>query len=91
MAWPSRTSRLDTQRAAREQLVETIAGAMPAPHRKFLVGFKKRTPDWEKLGLPDAAEPPAVEFKQLNLDKLPDDVRAKLVERLSKVLGIEDG
>ncbi|RWP37433.1 nucleotidyl transferase AbiEii/AbiGii toxin family protein [Mesorhizobium sp.] len=82
---------LDSLLAAREQLVETITGDMPAAHREFLVGFKKGTPDWEKLGLPDAAELPAVKFKQLNLDKLPKDVRAKFVERLSKVLGIEDG
>ncbi|SEI21797.1 hypothetical protein SAMN05216228_10839 [Rhizobium tibeticum] len=87
------TSRLTryTLLAAREQIVETITGAMPAAHREFLVGFKKGTPDWEKLGLPDAAELPAVKFKQINLDKLPREVRAKHVDSLSKVLGIEDG
>ena len=75
--------------AAREQLVKGLIGGMPATHREFLVGFKKGTPDWDKLGLPAAAELPAVRFKQLNLDKLPGGVRGKLVRDLAEFLGVE--
>ncbi|RWQ45680.1 MAG: nucleotidyl transferase AbiEii/AbiGii toxin family protein [Mesorhizobium sp.] len=75
---------------ARTQLVEILVGGMPQAHREFLVGFKKGEPDWENLGVAGAADLPAVKFKQLNLDKLPKDMRAKFVERLSKVLGIDD-
>lgn len=75
---------------AREQLVEILIGAMPAAHREFLIGFKKGAPDWDKLGLTGAAELPAVKFKQFNLDKLSDDIRAGLAQRLATVLGISD-
>lgn len=75
--------------AAREQLVKGLIGGMPATHREFLVGFKNGTPDWDKLGLPAAAELPAVRFKQLNLDKLPAGVRGKLVRDLAEFLGVE--
>ncbi|MBB3148573.1 putative nucleotidyltransferase component of viral defense system [Phyllobacterium trifolii] len=74
--------------AARAQLVEILIGGMPQAHREFLVGFKKGEPDWKKLGLAGAAELPAVKFKQLNLDKLPKDVRAKLVANLAEKLGV---
>lgn len=73
---------------ARAQLVETLIGAMPMPHREFLVGFKKGAPDWDKLGLAGAADLPAVRFKQQNLDKLTGNARASLTERLATVLGI---
>lgn len=73
---------------ARAQLVETLIGAMPMPHREFLVGFKKGAPDWDKLGLAGAADLPAVRFKQQNLDKLNGRTRASLTERLATVLGI---
>lgn len=80
---------LDELIAAREQLVKDLIGGMPAAHREFLVGFKKGTPDWDKLGLAAAAELPAVRFKQLNLDKLAAGVRGKLVRDLAEFLGVE--
>jgi predicted nucleotidyltransferase component of viral defense system len=71
--------------AARATLIKSIVG-MPADHRKFLISFERGKPDWNLLGLPNAAELPAVRWRQQNLDKLSPNKRAVLVARLEEVL-----
>ena len=77
---------LDELLEARETLIAEIAGKMPQVHKDFLIGFKRGEPDWSLLGVPGAAELPAVRWKQINLDKLPAEHRAKLVAQLEEVL-----
>jgi len=67
---------------ARTTLVGAIVDDMPEDHRAFLLGFKAGAPDWTRLGLPAAAELPAVRWKQINLDRLGAGRREALVERL---------
>ena len=71
--------------AAREALVAEIVGKMPDAHRRFLISFERGEPDWALLGVPGAAELPAVKWRQLNLDKLTKEKRAELVKALEKV------
>ena len=75
--------------AARATLIKSIIGDMPADHRKFLISFERGEPNWDLLGLPNAANLPAVRWRQQNLDKLPSDKRAALVARLEEVLSEE--
>jgi predicted nucleotidyltransferase component of viral defense system len=77
---------LDALLGVRETLVAAIVGDMPGAHREFLVGFKRGAPDWSLLGVPDAADLPAVRWKQLNLDKLPKTERARMVGQLETIL-----
>ncbi|WP_027555912.1 nucleotidyl transferase AbiEii/AbiGii toxin family protein [Bradyrhizobium sp. Cp5.3] len=77
---------LDELLKTRETLIAEIAGKMPQVHKDFLMEFKRGEPDWNLLGVPDAADLPAVRWKQINLDKLPAEHRAKLVAQLEKVL-----
>jgi hypothetical protein len=78
---------LDDLLKAREDLIAEMAGKMPKEHREFLIGFKKGQPDWSRVvGVPGAAELPAVKWKQVNLDKLSAAIREKLVEQLASVL-----
>jgi hypothetical protein len=72
--------------AAREEMIASVAGEMPSEHKQFLLGFKSGKPDWNLLGVPGAADLPAVRWKQLNLDKLDDKVRASFVRQLTDVL-----
>jgi predicted nucleotidyltransferase component of viral defense system len=72
--------------AAREALITTIVGQMPKAHREFLVSFERGEPHWALLGVPDAANLPAVKWRQQNLDSLAPPKRAALVERLDEVL-----
>ena len=71
---------------ARETLIKTIIGAMPDEHKRFLISFEKGQPDWNLLGLSEAAELPGVLWRQKNLDTLTDEKRAALVANLEKVL-----
>jgi predicted nucleotidyltransferase component of viral defense system len=77
---------LDALLAAREALVAAMVGDMPESHRNFLLGFKRGTPDWSLLELPEAVGLPAVRWKQLNLDKLPKADRARMVRQLKTIL-----
>lgn len=77
---------LEALLAARGALVAAMVGGMPQAHKDFLLGFKRGVPDWDLLGVPGAAELPAVTWKQANLDKLNPDVRAQLIAQLSAVL-----
>lgn len=70
--------------AARAALVAAIVDDMPQAHRAFLLGFKAGAPDWELVGLPDAADLPAVRWKQFNLDRLEAGRRTAMVERLRR-------
>jgi predicted nucleotidyltransferase component of viral defense system len=72
--------------AARASLIKSVVGGMSADHRKFLISFERGDPIWDLLGLPNAAELPAVRWRQQNLDKLPANKRALLVKRLEEVL-----
>jgi len=72
--------------AVREVLITAMAGGMPTAHKEFLLGFKRGVPDWDLLGVPGAADLPAVRWKQINLGKLSADTRARLVDQLAKVL-----
>lgn len=76
---------LDELLAARDALIREIVDTMPEGHRDFLIGFKRGEPDWEAIGLTDAADLPAVRWKQLNLDRLPPKRREALTDRLRAV------
>ena len=77
---------LDALLAARETLIAAIAGDMPEAHKNFLMKFKRGEPDWLLLGVADAADLPAVKWKQLNLDRLSSEARARLVVQLEATL-----
>lgn len=78
---------LDELVAARESIIRAVVGDMPQDHRAFLISFKRGTPEWPLLGVPEAAMLPAVKWRQENLDKLTRKKRDELVKRLAEVLG----
>lgn len=78
---------LDELVATREEIIQIMTGDMPKDHRAFLMSFKRGTPDWPLLGVPQAASLPAVQWRQQNLDKLAKQRRDELVKRLGEVLG----
>ena len=69
---------------AREQLIAEIVGNMPRPHRDLLVSFEAGEPDWSLIDVPQAAELPAVRWRQENLNKLDRNRRKALVDDLTK-------
>jgi predicted nucleotidyltransferase component of viral defense system len=77
---------LEELNAARETFIAEAVGKMPDAHRKFLISFVRGKPDWTSIGLPEAANLPAVKWRQQNLDKLTPEKRAAEIADLEKVL-----
>jgi predicted nucleotidyltransferase component of viral defense system len=77
---------LEELNAARETFIAEAVGKMPTAHRQFLISFVRGKPDWASIGLPEAANLPAVKFRELNLAKLTPEKRAAEVAALEKVL-----
>jgi predicted nucleotidyltransferase component of viral defense system len=75
---------------AREDLITSIVGAMPQEHRRFLITFEEGNPNWDLLGVPAAADLPAVRWRQQNLDTLTKKTRAELVASLRAVLNMSN-
>jgi hypothetical protein len=73
---------------AREAVVTRIVGGTPEHHRRFLISTKLGEPDWNLLDLPGAEGLPAVRWRLENLAKMDEKKRAKLLRRLSEVLGM---
>jgi len=71
---------------AREDLVSGLHQALTDADRRFLLSVKLGAPDWALIGLPQAAELPAVQWKLQNLAALAEDRRAVLADRLRAVL-----
>lgn len=71
---------------AREALIAEVVGKMPAEHRRFLLSFKAGEPEWDLLGVPGAADLPAVRWKVDNLAELSEGRREKLLSDLRRVL-----
>jgi hypothetical protein len=77
---------LDELIAAREDMIVQVVGGMPAAHKQFLISFVQGQPDWTSIGLPAAANLPAVKWRQVNLGKLTSENRAAEVASFEKVL-----
>jgi len=75
--------------AAREETIAAVVGDMPDSHRQLLVSFERGKPDWSLLGVAHAPDLPAIKWRQLNLDKLSADARARLVGDLERVLSLQ--
>ena len=52
--------------ATRETLLSGMVGGMPDAHREFLLSFERGQPDWTIIGIPHAADLPAVKWRQQN-------------------------
>ncbi|WP_440997855.1 nucleotidyl transferase AbiEii/AbiGii toxin family protein [Arhodomonas sp. SL1] len=72
------------------ELVRDIVGNMPDHHRRFLLSFYRRAPDWSLLGIEGLDRLPAVRWREFNLDKAGKDTQADIVRKLEQVLGATD-
>ncbi|MFY8039154.1 MAG: hypothetical protein ACOVN4_05760 [Bosea sp. (in: a-proteobacteria)] len=61
---------LDDLIATWERLIADIGARLDANAQRFLTTLHDGEPDFEAIGLPQAAELPAVRWKLLNLKKL---------------------
>ncbi len=73
---------------ARGDLIAGVHAALTEADRRFLLGLKTGAPDWSLAGAPQAAEPPAVQWKLANLARFDPARRQALADRLREVLGL---
>ena len=71
---------------ARGQLVREIRANITKRHKDFLLSFKAREPDWSLLHVDNAANLPAVKWKQQNLGEMSKEKHARAYNKLKAVL-----
>ncbi len=70
----------------RERLISAIHERLGAREKRFLLSVKRMAPDWDLLGMPDAAALPAVRWKLHNLAQMSADKHKAALENLGRVL-----
>jgi len=77
---------LQTLLDVRETLIQTMVGAMPEAHRRFLVSFKRGEPDWSLLAHAHVADLPAVQYRMQKLAELGHERREAELQKLIAAL-----
>ncbi|KOF17398.1 hypothetical protein AC244_17900 [Ensifer adhaerens] len=71
---------LDELKAARQMLTEDLLARLNQDAMRFLLSLHDGEPDFDAIGMPQAAELPAVRWKMLNIAKLKEQNPAKHAE-----------
>jgi predicted nucleotidyltransferase component of viral defense system len=69
--------------AARERLVGDIRSRFPGTAADFLLSVHEGVPNFDLIGLPDAAQLPAIRWKVMNIQRLKSQNREKHAEQRS--------
>ncbi|OGO94857.1 MAG: hypothetical protein A3F10_05465 [Coxiella sp. RIFCSPHIGHO2_12_FULL_42_15] len=72
--------------AAREKLIETISSQLTHSERRFLLSVKQGEPQWDLLNIPGIENLPALQWKVMNVKKLPENKKKELIQKLENVL-----
>ena len=70
----------------REELITSIVGDMPKPHRQFLLSFQRGMPEWQLLDVAHARTLPAVRWRMLKLARLSEENQRKQTAALEAVI-----
>lgn len=76
---------LETLLAARERLVREIQSHLPGAAADFLLSVHDGVPDFNSIGLPAAADLPAIRWKLLNLERLKKENAKKHSEQRAQL------
>ncbi|MBM1691148.1 nucleotidyl transferase AbiEii/AbiGii toxin family protein [Sulfitobacter geojensis] len=82
------TVSLDALIGARARLIADIHSRLDGAAQAFLLSLQDATPDFDTIGLPQAADLPAVKWKLLNLQKLITENPAKHAEQKAQLLAL---
>ncbi|SFB61754.1 hypothetical protein SAMN03159496_05895 [Rhizobium sp. NFR07] len=80
---------LDELKAAREQLTTDLLARLDDDAMRFLLSLHDGKPDFEAIGLPQAADLPAVRWKVLNLEKLKAQNPEKHAEQRREIQALQ--
>jgi predicted nucleotidyltransferase component of viral defense system len=80
---------LEELKAAREQMTTDLLARLDDDAMRFLLSLHDGEPDFEAIGLPQAADLPAVRWKILNLEKLKAQNPDKHAEQRREIEGLQ--
>jgi predicted nucleotidyltransferase component of viral defense system len=72
--------------STRETLIKALNKSMTQDERLFLLSIKEGTPNWALLGVAHAETLPAIQWKLMNIKKMPAGHHRKSVDRLRAIL-----
>jgi len=72
--------------SARQALITGIGETLTDEHKKFLISFYQRKPEWKLLHLQGADQLPAVKWRERNLDRAGPETQNAIVKRLEAAL-----
>jgi predicted nucleotidyltransferase component of viral defense system len=72
----------------RIDLISKIKSELTSKEKKFILSVKEKKPDWGLIGIEGVGDLPAVKWKLLNLEKMPQTKYVKALAHLEKVLGM---
>lgn len=78
--------RVEELEETRLTLVDLIQARLTDAQRRFLISFKKGETDWSLLSLPGVEQLPAVQWKLINIRRMPKTKHAAAVEKLREIL-----
>jgi len=77
---------LDGLREIQRGLAEILVRTLDNDERTFLLSMKRGTPEWNRLGIEHLEKLPALQWKLLNIRKMPPDKHREALEKLTHVL-----
>ena len=80
---------LEQLEEAREKLIFQLNADLTENERHFLLSFKNRKPDWSLLEIQNSdvvSNLPSVQWKMINLNKLPIQKHKEAYEKLKNIL-----
>ena len=72
--------------SARHSLIAGVRKGLTNEHKKFLISFYRRQPEWKLLPLQGVDRLPAVKWREMNLDRAGPDTRDAIVKKLEDAL-----
>lgn len=70
----------------RETFIKTLRSGLTEQEKAFLLSFKAKKPDWPLLGITGVEHLPAVKWKLLNLNKMPQNKHEQAYKALAEAL-----
>lgn len=72
----------------RERLIEQLDNDLTDNERKFLITFKSGEPEWDLLGIQEAAHFPAIKWKLQNINKMTPQKHRLAIDELKRKLKV---
>lgn len=77
---------LDALVSARHSLITEVRKGLTDEHKKFLISFYRRQPEWELLPLQGVDRLPAIKWREMNLDRAGPETQNAIVKKLEDAL-----